>query len=148
MNSLFQNSVDLQSQDPKPIMCVSDEGGSHVMPLIKISSEKEMDADILFSPKVADPTEKVNQEDKPALKSRESGAKASLRESESEGNSMGVLYQSSMGSLHQDTHQHGKNGNSHCENWIVELESRLNSPLLTGNGFVSPAFRTSFSPAL
>ena len=145
MNSLFQNSVDLQSQDPKPIMCVSDEGGSHVMPLIKISSEKEMDADILFSPKVADPTEKVNQEDKPALKSRESGAKTSLRESESEGNSMGVLYQSSMGSLHQVTHQHGKNGNSHCENWIVELESRLNSPLLTGNGFVSPAFRTSFS---
>ena len=55
MNSLFQNSVDLPSQDPKPIMCVSDEGGSHVMPLIKISSEKEMDADILFSPKVADP---------------------------------------------------------------------------------------------
>ena len=56
------------------------------MPLIKISSEKEMDADILFSPKVADPTEKVKQEDKPALKSRESGAQASLRESESEGN--------------------------------------------------------------
>lgn len=114
------------------------------MPLIKISSEKEMDADILFSPKVADPTEKVKQEDKPALKSRESGAQASLRESESEGNSMGVLYQSSMGSLHQDSHQHGRNGTVEGLNTILELESRLNSPLLTGNGFVSPAYRTSF----
>lgn len=110
MNSLFQDSVDLQSQDPKPIMYISDEGGSHEMPLIKISAEKENDAEILFSPKVMDTTDKVKQEDPPILKSRESLTQSSFRESESEGNSMGVLYQSSMGSLHQDTLRHGKNG--------------------------------------
>ena len=114
------------------------------MPLIKISPEKELDSEILFSPKVVDPTEKVKQDSKPALRSRESFAQSSLRESESEGNSMGVLYQSSMGSLYKDTQRHGKNGFVYCLNLIVELQSRLNSPLLTGNGFVPPPYRTSF----
>ena len=93
-------------------MCVSDEEEPNESPLINIESPRNPDAGVLFSPLNTDPNSVKADEQVRKLQSAGSFMQSSARESDSEGNSMGVLYQSSMGSLNQDNRGHSKNGTS------------------------------------
>mgnify|MGYP003262121135 CR=1 FL=1 len=93
-------------------MCMSDEEEPNESPLINIEIPRNPDTGVLFSPLNTDPNSVKADEQARKFQSSGSFMQSSARESDSEGNSMGVLYQSSMGSMNQDNRGHSKNGRS------------------------------------
>ena len=114
MSTLKRQRSSAAEADLKPILIMQDSGGRTESPLIRTNDEHDDDPVPIFpSPGF------VPGENQP-LSSREANAKqrgrhssipnSSVKETESEGNSMGVLYQSTIGSINgepKDAHRNG-----------------------------------------
>ena len=115
MSNLKRQRSSLMEADLKPILIMEDSGGRTESPLIRTNDERDDDPVPIFPSPGFVPGESQQ------LPSKETNAKQrgrnssipnnSVKETESDGNSMGVLYQSTIGSINGEPKDAHRNGN-------------------------------------
>ena len=114
MNSSKRQACSSPDVDLKPILIMNDSGGRAESPLIRTDN----DADDYPIPILPSPgfnvTENQTAQGREAISKQKSypasGVNVSVKETDSEGNSMGVLYQSTIGSINGDQKDNRRNG--------------------------------------
>lgn len=114
MSALKRQACSSPDVDLKPILIMNDNGGKAGSPLIRMNNDAEDDPiPILPSPGFNVKENQPPQGRETSLKQKghpSSGMNASVKETDSEGNSMGVLYQSTIGSINGDQKDNRRNG--------------------------------------
>ena len=115
---------------------MNDSGGRAESPLIRTVNDADDDPiPILPSPGFI-VTENQTAQGREAISKQKSypasGVNVSVKETDSEGNSMGVLYQSTIGSINGAKRTNVVTVTFCSHFYCVEVGSRLNSPLISG----------------